>query len=174
VLSAAARGGVALAFVVGAGADVTLTVPSLAATVPRAWPERICWAAKATVRRPEPQTWLMPNAVLLSGMPARRAAWRAGFWPCPAVRTWPRMTSSISPASNPARLMAERMAASPSRWAGSEAKAPLKLPTGVRRAAVMTTSVMAIFLWQCETSWQLMAEQGLCHRFLRRMCCCAA
>jgi len=33
--SAAARGGVALAFVVGAGADVTLTVPPLAAPVPR-------------------------------------------------------------------------------------------------------------------------------------------
>ena len=24
------------------------------------------------------------------------AAWRAGFWPWPAVSTWPRMTSSTS------------------------------------------------------------------------------
>ena len=59
-------------------------------------PVRICCAASATARRPEPQTWLMPNAVLASGRPAARAAWRAGFWPSPAVSTWPRITSSTS------------------------------------------------------------------------------
>src|SRR3954452_12196469 len=41
-------------------------------------PVRTCWAASATARRPEPQTWLMPKAVFSSGMPAARAAWRAG------------------------------------------------------------------------------------------------
>ena len=35
-------------------------------------PVRICWAASATARRPEPQTWLMPNAVVVSGRPAAR------------------------------------------------------------------------------------------------------
>ena len=41
-------------------------------------PVRICWAASATERRPEPQSWLMLKAVFSSGMPAARAAWRAG------------------------------------------------------------------------------------------------
>ncbi len=30
-------------------------------------------------------------------MPAAIEAWRAGFWPAPAMRIWPRMTSSTSP-----------------------------------------------------------------------------
>ena len=33
-------------------------------------------------RRPEPQSWLRPQAVASFGMPAPIAAWRAGFWPC--------------------------------------------------------------------------------------------
>ena len=52
-------------------------------------PVRTCCAARATARRPEPHTWLMPKAVAASGMPAARAAWRDGFWPSPAARTWP-------------------------------------------------------------------------------------
>ena len=41
----------------------------------------------AQPRRPEPQTWLMPKAVLASGKPAARAAWRVGFWPPAAAST---------------------------------------------------------------------------------------
>ena len=110
-------------------------------------PVRICWAASATARRPEPHTWLMPKAVAASGMPALRAAWRAGFCPWAAVSTWPRITSSISPGSSLARAMAASMAAVPSVCAGSVPKAPLKLPTGVRTAATITmSSILAISL----------------------------
>ena len=106
-------------------------------------PVRICWAASATARRPEPQTWLIPNAVLASGSPAARAAWRAGFCPSPAASTWPRITSSTSPASTPARSNAACSASAPSVCAGSVPRAPLKLPTGVRAAETMTMSSMS-------------------------------
>jgi polyhydroxyalkanoate synthesis regulator protein len=42
----------------------------------------ICCMPSATARRPEPQTWLMPQAALSFGQPALPCAWRAGFWPC--------------------------------------------------------------------------------------------
>ena len=35
--------------------------------------------------RPEPHSWLAPGGAI--GMPALIEAWRAGFWPWPAVRT---------------------------------------------------------------------------------------
>ena len=122
------------------GAWVMLSCPP--ATMMRASPDAICWAASATARRPDPQSWLMPKAVCSTGMPAFTEAWRAGFWPEAAVRIWPMMTSSTSPPSMPARSMAALIAAVPSTWAGTEAKAPLKAPTGVRAAEAMTISVM--------------------------------
>ena len=67
------------------------------ATTMVASPVWICWAPSATARRPEPQTWLMPQAGASIGMPAAIDAWRAGFWPWPAVSTWPRITSETSP-----------------------------------------------------------------------------
>ncbi len=67
------------------------------------------------------------------GCRRRRAAWRAGFCPALAVSIWPRITSSTSPAWMPARSMAAWMATVPSACAGQRPKAPLKLPTGVRR-----------------------------------------
>jgi hypothetical protein len=33
-------------------------------------PSMMCWAPSATARRPEPQTWLMPQAALSLGRPA--------------------------------------------------------------------------------------------------------
>ena len=45
-------------------------------------PVAICCMPRATARRPEPQSWLRPQAVASCGMPAAIAAWRAGFWPC--------------------------------------------------------------------------------------------
>ena len=43
----------------------------------------ICCMPSATARRPEPQTWLRPQAVvLLRHAGGRSRAWRAGFWPC--------------------------------------------------------------------------------------------
>src|SRR5205814_3017166 len=50
------------------------------------------------------------------------------------------MTSETRPGSMPARSSAALMAMAPRSWAGVVAKAPLKLPTGVRAALTMTTS----------------------------------
>src|SRR3546814_6283538 len=66
------------------------------------------------------------------------AAWRAGFCPSPAGRTCPRMASSTSPASTFARDRAPLIAAAPSSWAGTFAKAPLNDPTAVRAADAIT------------------------------------
>jgi hypothetical protein len=62
--------------------------------------------------------------------------------PGAAVRIWPMMTSSTSDGFTPARSSAATMATRPSSWAGTLAKAPLKLPTGVRAIEAMTISVM--------------------------------
>ncbi len=74
------------------------------------------------------------------GTPALIEAWRAGFWPCAAVRIWPMITSDTRPASMPPRSSAALMTAAPRSCAGVEANAPLKLPTAVRAAPTMTTS----------------------------------
>ena len=66
--------------------------------------------------------------------------------PCAAVSTWPRITSSTSPASTFARFMAALMATAPSSCAGMFANEPLKDPTAVRAAPTMTTSVEAMVL----------------------------
>src|SRR5690348_6604848 len=102
----------------------------------------MAWAPSATVRKPEPQTMLMLQAGAAMGMPAAMEAWRAGFWPWAAVRTWPRITSETSSPVTLARSSAARIATSPSLWAGRVANAPLKEPTGVRAADTMTTSSM--------------------------------
>src|SRR5690242_10551335 len=67
-------------------------------------------------------------------------AWRAGFWPWPAVRIWPMITSETRGASTPARSSAALIAVLPSSWAGNDANAPLNAPTGVRVALTITTS----------------------------------
>jgi hypothetical protein len=74
------------------------------ATMMSASPLAICCMPIATVRRPEPQSWFRPHAVFSCGTPAAMAAWRAGFWPWPAIRIWPRITSSTSPPSTFARV----------------------------------------------------------------------
>ena len=56
-------------------------------------PALIACAARCVAFRPEPQTLLMVIAGTMSGRPARMEAWRAGFWPTPAVSTCPSMTS---------------------------------------------------------------------------------
>src|SRR5262245_57454372 len=73
-------------------------------------------------------------------MPPAIEACRAGFWPWPAVRIWPRITSETSAPSTPARLSDSWIATLPSSWAARLAKAPLKAPTGVRAALTMTIS----------------------------------
>src|SRR5262245_8567079 len=80
----------------------------------------------------------MPQAGASTGMPAPIEAWRAGFWPAPAVRIWPKMTSETSPGSTRARSRAALIAALPRSCAGKVARPPLKAPTGVRAAPAIT------------------------------------
>src|SRR5271169_338867 len=75
-------------------------------------------------------------------MPAAIAAWRAGFWPSPAARIWPMITSETSLGSTWARRRASMIATSPSLCAGKLLSPPLKAPTGVRVALAITTSVI--------------------------------
>ena len=101
-------------------------------------PSVMCWAPSATALRPEPQTWLIPQAALSFGSPALMCACRAGFCPCAAVSTWPRMVSETSSGATPARSSTARITAAPRSCAGVLANAPLKLPTAVRAADAIT------------------------------------
>ena len=110
------------------------------ATIRSASPTRIAWLPSMAAFMPEPQTLLMVAAPTVAGMPALRAACRAGAWPAPACSTMPISTSSIWAASTPARRRAPRMATAPSSVAGSFAISPSKLPMGVRAPDRITTS----------------------------------
>jgi hypothetical protein len=99
-------------------------------------------APSTTALRPEPQTLLMVSAEVWSGMPAARAACRAGAWPTPAVSTQPMMVSFTSSARSPARFTASRITCAPSCGAVRPASAPWNFPIAVRQALAMTTSVM--------------------------------
>ena len=85
-------------------------------------PLAICCWPSATARRPEPHTWLRLQAVFSLGTPPFIAACRAGFWPWPAVSTWPKITSSTSPPWIPARSMTPLITAAPRSCAGVLAK----------------------------------------------------
>src|SRR5690554_5117853 len=76
------------------------------------------------------------------GRPALMAAWRAGFWPQPAVSTWPRMTSPTCSPAIPVSSIRALITAVPSWSARRLDKPPPKLPTAVRFAATITTSRM--------------------------------
>ncbi|MNT78196.1 hypothetical protein D3C72_2174080 [compost metagenome] len=84
----------------------------------------------------------MVMAGTIAGRPALIAAWRAGFWPEPAVSTWPMMTSLTCSGLTPARSSAALMTTAPSSGAGILASEPPNLPTAVRAADTMTTSVI--------------------------------
>src|SRR5262249_12961836 len=73
-------------------------------------------------------------------------ACRAGFWPAPAERIWPMMTSDTSPGSTCARSSAALIAILPRSWAGRLASEPLNEPTGVRAAAARTMGDCSCFL----------------------------
>lgn len=103
-------------------------------------PSRIACAASITAFRPEPQTLLIVNAGTVTGRPALMTAWRAGFWPTPAVSTWPRMTSLIWSGCRPLLRSSSWMTIAPSSLAGVFDSVPPNLPIGVRVAATMTMS----------------------------------
>ncbi|MCY1221751.1 hypothetical protein D9M72_338200 [compost metagenome] len=112
------------------------------ATTISASPAAMALAASITAFRPEPQTLLMVIAGTMAGRPALIDAWRAGFWPEPAASTWPMMTSLTCSGLMPARSSAALMTTAPSSGAGILASDPPNLPTAVRAAETMTTSVM--------------------------------
>ena len=91
-------------------------------------PQRIACAASITAFRPEPQTLLIVIAGIGGGRPALIDAWRAGFWPLPAVSTWPRITSEICSGLMSYCASSARMTVAPSSGAGVLASAPPNLP----------------------------------------------
>jgi hypothetical protein len=73
--------------------------------------------------------------------PAHAAAWnRAHRSSCDLLATKPLITSDTCWASTLHRLNASAMTICPSRCAGTELRAPLKEPIGVRAAPAITTS----------------------------------
>lgn len=91
---------------------------------------------------------LTPYAGTVIGNPAWIEAWRAGFCPWPAVKTWPKMTSEMSVGSMLDRRRTSRMTTVPRSLAGVVERVPMKVPTAVRAALTITTVVaMLLFLW---------------------------
>ena len=105
-------------------------------------PQRIVWIARCTALSPEPQSLFRVSAGTSYGRPAATAAWRAGFCPAPAVRIWPRITSSTLLAAMPVFASKLRIRTALRSVAASVDRAPWKLPMAVRVAATITTSVM--------------------------------
>ena len=101
----------------------------------------IASAAIATAFIPDAHTLFTVTAPTRSGIPARRAAWRAGFCPRPALITFPMITSSTSLPWRPARFTASAIAIDPSFTASTFRRARPYFPIGVRHALAITTSV---------------------------------
>src|SRR6476661_7759228 len=89
---------------------------------------------------PEPHILESVTAPALLGRPPLNAAWRAGAWPCPAIRQLPNSTSPTASAGMPARSTAALIAAPPRSCAERVEKSPWNAPIGVRAALTMTTA----------------------------------
>lgn len=114
------------------------------ATTISASPATTAFAASITAFRPEPHTLLIVMPGTAFGSPAAISAWRAGFWPEPAVSTWPRITSLTCSGFTPARSSTARITLAPSSGAAIFASEPPNLPTAVRAADTITTSVISL------------------------------
>ena len=101
-------------------------------------PVAIPCAASITAFRPDPHTLLMVSAATWSARPPPSAAWRAGFWPTPALTTLPMMHSSTIAGSMPARRTASATTSAPNCGAVKSFSAPRNFPVGVRTALTMT------------------------------------
>jgi hypothetical protein len=110
---------------------------SMPPAITTSWsPRRTALAASWMAFRPLPQTLLMVRAEMLEGRPPRRAAWRAGAWPTPALTTLPKMASvGAAPGTAATRAFTTWAARS---GAASGAKAPWNRPMGLRRDLRMT------------------------------------
>src|SRR6266852_5144804 len=115
-----------------------LSMPPVTTTV--ASPARMSSAARLTALSEDAHTLFTVRAGTLVGKPAFRAAWRAGIWPMPAVRTVPMITWWTCAPSTLARWSTSRMTVPPSSGAVREERPPPSLPNGVRAAATMTTA----------------------------------
>ncbi len=120
------------------------------ATTISASPFAIDCAASITAFSPDPQTTLIVIAGTETGMPALISAWRAGFWPEPAVSTWPMITSETWSGDSFARSSTPLMTWAPSSGAGILPIVPPNLPTAVRAAATMTMSSMNLLSFVVE------------------------
>src|SRR5467141_75258 len=105
-------------------------------------------AASAMACMPEEQKRLTVMPAVVTGSPARSAAWRAMFWPvAPSGSAQPMTTSSTSPGSRPARLTACAMTWPPTAAPCVLLKAPrYARPIGVRAVETMTASAMGLSL----------------------------
>ena len=102
------------------------------ATIRSAEPTASMSWAKIAACMPEPHTLLTVVASTERGRPAPSAAWRARAWPRPAGSTQPMKIFSTASGETPARSTAAATAVAPSWVALAPARAPWKLPIGVR------------------------------------------
>src|SRR3989475_8615471 len=105
-------------------------------------------AASAMACMPEEQKRLTVMPAVVTGSPARSAAWRAMFWPvAPSGSAQPMTTSSTSPGSIPARFTAWAMTWPPMAAPCVLLNAPrYARPIGVRAVETMTASAMGLSL----------------------------
>ena len=82
--------------------------------------------------RPEPQTLLIVVALVVTGRPPSRAAWRAGAWPAPACMYLADedLVDQV-PSGRPPRSIAARTATPAELDRRTAAIAPPNLPIGV-------------------------------------------
>jgi hypothetical protein len=105
-------------------------------------------AASAMACMPDEQKRLTVMPAVVTGRPARSAAWRAMFCPAaPSGSAQPMTTSSTSPGSSPARLTACAMTCPPIAAPCVLLNAPrYARPIGVRAVDTITASAMEISL----------------------------
>src|SRR5437879_3195069 len=105
-------------------------------------------AAIAIACRPDEQKRSTVVPAVVTGSPARSAAWRAMFWPvAPSGSSQPITTSSTSPGSIPARFTAWAMTWPPMAAPCVLLNAPrYARPIGVRAVETMTASAMGLSL----------------------------
>ena len=104
-------------------------------------PERIEVAANIIAFILEPHILFIVSAGILSGMPAFKAAWRAGCCPMPADRTLPIMTSSTVSGSILVCSNVALIANAPKSTAEVSKRAPLNFPWAVLTPPTITTSL---------------------------------
>ena len=130
----------------------------------RSWvPLMTPWAAKCTACCEEPHCRSMVTPGTWSGSPATSHAVRATSpaWE-PMVSQQPRITSSTAPGSTPVRRTSADSvcAARSAEW--TPARAPPRLPTGVRTASTMKASVMWLIpsrrMWRYWRAMTVVAE----------------